>query len=300
MQYTLTVAEHGIGFYVRDQASTDQADDHAWFIIQRHVDATTGLPDYTSANQPIHCVYQSSEPPVLFSDFTPYFTSKTTERTTSLAYQGVYDKSGNYRFDFRIDELKDAELKALEMDVQGRFRRFVVRERDVFKPWDRHVYAGINERDSHAILNQQAIVHLYNSTSTLQRRVVFGLDEAGIVDIAVHGAQLCRKYAEEVTPDTDIYFEYSPESYTGTELDLIAFCGAGAVGQDTLITSDRFSDAQVGGSATNNNRRRLYKGMMSSEPYGNGMRILMMVGGWQGTTELVNMPTDVDVTLLSS
>jgi hypothetical protein len=40
--------------------------------------------------------------------------------------------------------------------------------------------------------------------------------------------------------------------------------------------------------------------MMSSEPYGNGMRILMMVGGWQGSTELVNMPTDVDTTLLSS
>lgn len=66
---------------------------------------------------------------------------------------------------------------------------------------------------------KQAIVHLYNSTSTLQRRVVFGLDRDGIRDIAVHGAQLCLKYAQEITPDTDIYFEYSPESYTGTELD---------------------------------------------------------------------------------
>ncbi len=63
----------------------------------------------------------------------------------------------------------------------------------------------------------QAIVHLYNSTSTLQRRVVFGLDRAGIVDIAVHGAQLCAKYAENT--DTEVFFEYSPESYTGTELD---------------------------------------------------------------------------------
>lgn len=66
---------------------------------------------------------------------------------------------------------------------------------------------------------KQAIVHLYNSTSTLQRRVVFGLDRDGIREIAVHGAQLCMKYAQEITPDTDIYFEYSPESYTGTELD---------------------------------------------------------------------------------
>ena len=74
---------------------------------------------------------------------------------------------------------------------------------------------------------QQAIVHLYNSTSTLQRRVVFGLDEAGIADIAVHGAQVCKKYAEEVTPDTDIYFEYSPESYTGTELEFaLKICNA--------------------------------------------------------------------------
>ena len=74
---------------------------------------------------------------------------------------------------------------------------------------------------------KQAIVHLYNSTSTLQRRVVFGLDEAGIADIAVHGAQVCKKYAEEVTPDTDIYFEYSPESYTGTELEFaLKICNA--------------------------------------------------------------------------
>ena len=65
----------------------------------------------------------------------------------------------------------------------------------------------------------QAIVHLYNSTSTLQRRVVFGLDRAGILDIAVHGAQLVLKQAEQIADRTDVFFEYSPESYTGTELD---------------------------------------------------------------------------------
>ncbi|WP_134323915.1 2-isopropylmalate synthase [Cumulibacter soli] len=64
----------------------------------------------------------------------------------------------------------------------------------------------------------QAIVHLYNSTSTLQRRVVFGLDREGIIDIALNGARLCKKYAEGMG-DTKIRFEYSPESYTGTELD---------------------------------------------------------------------------------
>jgi 2-isopropylmalate synthase len=66
---------------------------------------------------------------------------------------------------------------------------------------------------------KRAIVHFYNSTSVLQRRVVFGLDKDGITDIATSGARLCKKYAEIHTPDTEIFYEYSPESYTGTELE---------------------------------------------------------------------------------
>jgi len=65
---------------------------------------------------------------------------------------------------------------------------------------------------------RQAIVHLYNSTSVLQRRVVFGLDQDGIIDVALEGARLCRKL-EETIPETTLYYEYSPESFTGTELD---------------------------------------------------------------------------------
>ncbi len=64
----------------------------------------------------------------------------------------------------------------------------------------------------------RAMVHFYNSTSVTQRRVVFGLDEAGIRDIAVNGARMARKYADVITPGTDIHWQYSPESYTGTEL----------------------------------------------------------------------------------
>jgi 2-isopropylmalate synthase len=64
-----------------------------------------------------------------------------------------------------------------------------------------------------------AIVHFYNSTSVLQRRVVFGLDRAGITDIATQGARLAMKYHEIITPQTQVYYEYSPESYTGTELE---------------------------------------------------------------------------------
>ncbi|MFI6451192.1 2-isopropylmalate synthase [Streptosporangium amethystogenes] len=65
---------------------------------------------------------------------------------------------------------------------------------------------------------KQAIIHLYNSTSTLQRRVVFGQDREGITAIAVEGAKLCKKLAAEMD-DTEIYFQYSPESFTGTELE---------------------------------------------------------------------------------
>ncbi len=63
----------------------------------------------------------------------------------------------------------------------------------------------------------KAIVHLYNSTSTVQRRVVFGLDEAGITDIAVQGAERCKANEPNVA-GTKIRYEYSPESFTGTEL----------------------------------------------------------------------------------
>ena len=65
---------------------------------------------------------------------------------------------------------------------------------------------------------RRAIVHLYNSTSTLQRRVVFGLDRAGIKEIAVNGARRVIECAARY-PDAQWVFEYSPESFTGTELD---------------------------------------------------------------------------------
>ncbi|GGC82966.1 2-isopropylmalate synthase [Tersicoccus solisilvae] len=73
---------------------------------------------------------------------------------------------------------------------------------------------------------KQAIVHLYNSTSVLQRRVVFKQDQDGILDIALSGARLCKKF-EETLRDTRITYEYSPESYTGTELEFAArICNA--------------------------------------------------------------------------
>ena len=83
------------------------------------------------------------------------------------------------------------------------------------------------ERTYEAIVGaRQAIVHLYNSTSILQRDVVFRADQDGVVDLAVSGAHLCKKY-EEMVPETEVFYEYSPESFTGTELEFaVRVCNA--------------------------------------------------------------------------
>jgi 2-isopropylmalate synthase len=64
----------------------------------------------------------------------------------------------------------------------------------------------------------RAIVHVYNSTSELQRRVVFGMSKEEIKQLAVKGARLVAEYAQKY-PETEWIFEYSPESFTGTEMD---------------------------------------------------------------------------------
>jgi 2-isopropylmalate synthase len=72
----------------------------------------------------------------------------------------------------------------------------------------------------------RAIVHFYNSTSTLQRRVVFGLDTDGITKIATDAAAICVSL-EATSPTTEFFYEYSPESFTGTELDYaLEICNA--------------------------------------------------------------------------
>jgi len=65
---------------------------------------------------------------------------------------------------------------------------------------------------------KKAIVHLYNSTSTVQREKVFKLDKDGIKAIAVNGARDVLRCAQQA-PETDWYFQYSPESFTGTEME---------------------------------------------------------------------------------
>ena len=73
---------------------------------------------------------------------------------------------------------------------------------------------------------KRAIVHFYNSTSILQRRVVFGQDKEGIKQIALSAARKCLEL-EATIPGTQVFYEYSPESYTGTELEYaVEVCNA--------------------------------------------------------------------------
>ena len=74
---------------------------------------------------------------------------------------------------------------------------------------------------------KNVIVHFYNSTSTLQRKVVFHKEMDGIIGIAVEGARLIRELTESYEGDTRIRYEYSPESFSGTEMDnAVAICAA--------------------------------------------------------------------------
>jgi len=69
---------------------------------------------------------------------------------------------------------------------------------------------------------KRAVIHLYNSTSELQRRVVFKLEKAPVRELAVQGTKWVREYSEKYLKGTDVRFEYSPESFMGTELDFAA------------------------------------------------------------------------------
>ena len=96
------------------------------------------------------------------------------------------------------------------------------------------------ERSVEALTGAPSVIfHLYNSTSELQRRVVFGMDRQGIVDLAVRGTELVKQGLEQL--DSKITFEYSPESFTGTELDFAVDISAavadtwGATAEDPII-----------------------------------------------------------------
>jgi 2-isopropylmalate synthase len=73
----------------------------------------------------------------------------------------------------------------------------------------------------------RAILHLYNSTSVAQRRWVFRLDRDGVVELAVENAKRCREAVERLLPDSDVTYQYSPESFTSTEMEFaVEICDA--------------------------------------------------------------------------
>lgn len=95
---------------------------------------------------------------------------------------------------------------------------------------------------------KKVVVHIYNSTSTLQRDVVFHKDKEEIKQIAIEGTELVKKYAAGY--DGDLMFEYSPESFTGTELEYaLDICTAvqDAWGQGDAGEADHHQSAVHGG-----------------------------------------------------
>jgi 2-isopropylmalate synthase len=86
---------------------------------------------------------------------------------------------------------------------------------------------------------RKAIVHFYNSTSVLQRRVVFRQDQAGVTKIAVEAAKICLEQESRI-PGTEIRYEYSPESFTGTEIEYaLEVCDAGPADSPEPAGHDR-------------------------------------------------------------
>jgi len=74
MSYRISTTNHGFGLFVFDQASVDQDDDYAWLVVQRHVDQTTGQPEFTGKS-PVHCVYSPVKRPVELADLNAYYSS---------------------------------------------------------------------------------------------------------------------------------------------------------------------------------------------------------------------------------
>jgi 2-isopropylmalate synthase len=166
-------------------------------------------PDRTITQAPRWCAVDLRDGnQALIDPMTPARKRKMFELLVSMGYKEIevgFPSASQTDFDF-VRMLIDEDLIPDDVVIQ------------VLTQAREHLIERTYESIAGA---KQAIVHLYNSTSTLQRRVVFGLDMDGIADIAVSGARMCRKYEESI-PETTVFYEYSPESYTGTELEFAA------------------------------------------------------------------------------
>ena len=91
MSYKMTCTDHGIGLFVFDQAAVDQDDDYAWLVVQRHVNQSTGEPEFADKS-PVHCVYSPSKRPVDVAGLTPYFSTADVEDLSKP--QAIYSTLG--------------------------------------------------------------------------------------------------------------------------------------------------------------------------------------------------------------
>jgi hypothetical protein len=91
MSYKMTCTDHGIGLFVFDQAAVDQDDDYAWLVVQRHVNQSTGEPEFADKS-PVHCVYSPSKRPVDVAGLTPYFATADVEDLSKP--QAIYSTLG--------------------------------------------------------------------------------------------------------------------------------------------------------------------------------------------------------------
>ena len=190
------------------------------------------MPESTKARMPIHKYRQF--PPVQLPDRTwPSKIIDTAPQWCSVdlrdGNQALVEPMGPDRKRRMFDLLVRLGFKEIEVgfpaasDTDYAFVREIIEERlipdDVTIQVLTQSRPELIEKTYEAIRGaKRAIVHLYNSTSELQRRVVFGLDKAGIIEIAVRGAQQIGELAASM-PETEIVYQYSPESFTGTELD---------------------------------------------------------------------------------
>ena len=162
-------------------------------------------PDATITKPPLWCAVDLRDGnQALIDPMTPARKKRMFELLCAMGYKEIevgFPSASQADFDF-VRQLVDEDLIPDDVTIQ-----VLTQAREV-----------LIERTYEAIAGaKNVIVHLYNSTSVLQRKVVFHTDVDGVTAIAVEGAELCKKYAESSTVE-NIRFEYSPESYTGTEL----------------------------------------------------------------------------------
>lgn len=249
--YRLTMTERGIMFYVYDDAAGDQADDYAWFCIQRTVNNETGLSrDDEASKFPVHAMYSCSRESVYSSDAGVFFSNQAANlQTAADQVTSVFDELGNQLDISNIDNTKtfyilspfDREDYLADEHTAKNIWRFVVREFDILKPQDVHKFATRHQIDSNAVINP--------------------LEQLAITDEN-------RFVITFPTGLTTQRFMYPKE-----EMDLICFSSAEVVAESSNIPMTTYLY-----DGTNPDLRR-YQGMRSTAAFGNGMRIMVLVNG---------------------